>query len=312
MPFVELRGIDPGFGHEDLRAVGAVEGVGHEGTAHEVVLDFPHAAHLRDVAAAVADVFEGRGEEFAGRHIRAVKHARDVVLEDLVAVCDDLVEGEGVVFDRVAVHEDVLIDLLVVGDPDEGFAGLADLVAAGEVRRAAEQLGDLLVDLGLFVAQRVADHAVALRLLEGVDDDGGLLLEEFGCLRGGGGAQLDDALRGRPDVVADLEAGRIDLRVHLEEDDVAVDLEQVHEGGGHHVDEREERLLLGEPGAVAGEELADVAAEGVLPFGLLHHDDDFAGFSADGGERNLGFIAGRQHQGGGQQQEEEVSCLHIF
>ena len=312
LPFVELRGIDPGLGDEDLFAVGAVEGMGHERTAHEVVLDLPHTAYLRDLAALVLDVFERGREVFAGGHIGAVEHSRNVLLEDLVAVLDDLFEGEGIVFDRVTVHEDVLIDLLVVRDPDEGLAGLAELVAAGEVRRAAEQRGDLLVELAFFVAQRVADHAVTLRLLEGIDDGRSLLLEKLGGLRGRGSAQLDDALRGRPDVAADHEAGRIDLRIHLEEDDVAVDLEHIHEGGGHHVDEREERLLLGEPGAVAREHLADVAAQGVLPVGLLHHDDDLTGLSADGGKRHFGFFAGRQQQRGGQQQEEEVSCLHIL
>ena len=311
LPFVELRGIDPGLGDEDLFAVGAVERMRDEGTAHEVVLDLPHTAHLRDVAAAEAEVFEGRGEVFAGCHISAFEHTRNVLFEELVAVFDDLVEGERVVFDRVAVQEDVLVDLLVVGDPDEVVGGLAELVAAGEVRGAAEEFGDLQVEAAFFVAQGVADDAVALGLLEGADDDFGLLLEELGGLRGGGGVQLDDALRGGPDVTAHRQAGGVDLRVDVEEDDVAVDLEEVDERGGHHVDEGEEGLLLGEPGAVAAEDVTDVVAEGVFPLGFLHDHDDLASLAADVGKQDFGGLASRQHQGGGQQQEEEVSCLHI-
>ena len=309
--FVFLRCVHPGFRHKNLLAVRAVEGVGHERAAHEVVLDLPHAAHLREVASAVLEVFELGREELAGGHERAFEHARDVLLEDFVAVGDDLVQGEGIVLDRIAVDEDVLVDRLVVGDPGEVFGRLADLVADGEVRRAAEQPDQLLEDGTLLISVGVADHAVALGRFDGVDDRRGLLLEQLGSLCGGGSAQLDDALRGRPHVVAEEEADRVDLRAHLKEEDVAVHLEQVHERGRGDVDDAEERLLLRQPGRVAAEHLAHVVAQGVLPVGFLHHDDDLASLAADARKQDAAFFASRQHQGRGQHGEEEFVRFHI-
>lgn len=94
----------------------------HEGASHVVVLHFPQAAHLGEFASAVAEELELGRHEGAGGHPGILEHTRNVGLQDLVALGDNLVHGEFVALARggILVDEHALDGiLLLVGNPAE-------------------------------------------------------------------------------------------------------------------------------------------------------------------------------------------------
>ncbi len=287
--------------------------MGYEGSAHEVVVDLPVAAHLGEIEFLVFDETQGRRDELARGHVSVVEHAGHVLLEDAVAVGDDVLQGEVrfVALRGILVDEDVLVDIhLLVAHPDEVRRLLLQLVAGREMGRAADHFRHLREDGSFLVEPRVGDDAVALRLLDGLGDHFPVLLGDLDRPLVADGADLDHALGARPDVIQVLDAFLLHLRVDLIDDEVAVDLEEVHKVGRDHVDQRIQGFARRQVGAVAGQELPDRIAGLPFPGGLVHHDEDFAGLAADGREEFLGrFVAAGhegQHQGG-----KEGHLFHI-
>ena len=208
--------------------------------------------------------------------------------------------GEGVLLLAYGIFVDqhVLVDVFpVVGYPHEVGSRLAQLVAGREVGRASEDGRYGVGEAVLFVEQRVAYHPVALGLLEEGDYQFGVLVHEGHGLILGVGAELHHALGRSPHILVEEDAGAVELGVHLGQQDVAVNLEQVGEAREGHVAEVEQRLPLRQVGDLVGEHGPHLVAEGAFPEVLVDDHHHLSRLSAHVGKQGLGALASRGAQG---------------
>ena len=84
-----------------------------------------------------------------------------------------------------------------------------------------------------------------------------------------------------PDIIPVDDAFFLILRINVENDDIAVDLEQVGKTGRGDVGNGEQGFFLGKIRAVAGQDVADGIAQVPFPVLAVDDDDDFAGLAAD-------------------------------
>ena len=164
---VQVGRVDIAVEREDAARTLIDGGVADVGTAHEVALDIPEAAHLNPDAPLELEDAVARHEELRGGHVGAVGGSRNAGGE-LVAGGDERLGGERLLAGvGVGVDEEALAGFGVLeACPEEvGLVGGQD-VALRHGHLDAEVLEDGLLDARLVVAQGALDGAVALGLLE--------------------------------------------------------------------------------------------------------------------------------------------------
>ena len=112
-----------------------------------------------------------------------------------------------------------------------------------------------------------------------------------------------------PHVVPIGNAVVFDGGFDVEEDNVAVNLEQVSECAGRNAYQVVHGLTLGEEGAVLREQVAGLGAQVPFPVVFVHDDDHFTGLAAHVGQQGLAGLAASKGEDG--QDYEGKKLFHI-
>lgn len=250
LTFIIFRSIYETVQNDDILAVTAVERMRDERASHIIAVDLPQSPGLRKLSPAETDELHLRSSYLIGNHIGIVEHSRNILLQELIPVGNDVLLGKVfLVRSRILIYEDALRRiLLVIGYPDEIIRLLPDSVPHRKIRRTARHLLHYRSDVRRLIPLGIDNDAVTLGLLDGIDDPLAVFLEKSGGRVAGRRGNLDHALRIGPDVMPVDNPALAHILRYIIYDNVPVNLEQVGESRRRDIDDGKQRFPLRQEG----------------------------------------------------------------